>query len=547
VIHIRRIRTRGFLGHRETDIVLPDHGVVVVTGPNGAGKSSIIEAVASALWGKTIRGTPWWTDGIVAMVNVETDRVNVVRDRDGQKLNMVRWGTSASALKEFETATRGQEELDPIVGDMDAWRRASVFSSQDLLTFSVATDGERKRLLEGMLGLDVFDRGLTACRADIHSVKERVGSLDRRLGKIEARLEVERKRLSDAGEAVGPEPPGVDQRELDEAARHEKDARGERRHARDSINSATHFIATLERERAAAESSLASVAELDSCPSCGQPLTDDARSRLGQSARDKVEWAATRLPATRETLEASSADLEELDVELDVLTERLTELRDRAAVHREWRRRAGARTEKTDEVQAVVDALEADVATAQHDVRVAGAELDELKVVEKVLGLRGVRTHVVARAVRGLETVANAWLDRLCPGARVRLRPGKDARGGNQTNPHETIQFMVRGIGHDARERAYKAGSGGERRRVDVAMLLALAEVRAASAGTVAGTMWFDEVFDTLDDDGIAAVGEALRDVSSDRCVVVVTHSDDLAAELDAAARITIRDGVIES
>lgn len=541
MIHVRTIRTAAFMGHSEVDLELPDSGVVVVTGANGAGKSSLVEAVAVALWGKTLRGTPWWADEL-ASVRVETDRVLVVRERDGSKVNSVQWGLSSTKLRDFETATKAQSELDPIVGPLDTWRRAAVFSSQDLLTFSLATDGERKRLLEGMLGLDVFDRGLVACRAEVQGVKVKAAELDRKAGRLAARLEVERKRLVDAGEALGDEPPAVDLGELDRTVRLGKAARDDRRRAAESATNAKTFLATLERERSAAEEKLARLDELEDCPTCGQSLSDAARGRLGDGAREKVQWADRRLPATRETLESATAELEELDDELEVLRGRLEELRRAADLRRSWEERAARQDEKADEIRAIVAELEAELEVLGHETKGAVDELATLGVVEKVLGLRGVRTHVVARAVTGLEAVANAWLDRLLPGVSVAMRAGKGGQGRDTTS--ETIQLEVLGLGHAGQ---YRACSGGERRRVDVALLLALAEVRAAAAGTVPGTMFFDEVFDTLDESGIAAVAEALRDISGDRCVVVVTHADELADELDAVARIVIADGRIES
>ena len=56
-MNVHEIRLTGFMSHDDTAVALPDRGLVVLTGDNGAGKSSLIEAVAVALWGKTLRGT----------------------------------------------------------------------------------------------------------------------------------------------------------------------------------------------------------------------------------------------------------------------------------------------------------------------------------------------------------------------------------------------------------------------------------------------------------------------------------------------------------
>jgi DNA repair exonuclease SbcCD ATPase subunit len=94
--------------------------------------------------------------------------------------------------------------------------------------------------------------------------------------------------------------------------------------------------------------------------------------------------------------------------------------------------------------------------------------------------------------------------------------------------------------------RGYKATSGGERRRIDIAIMLALAEVAQASDNRKVPTMWFDEVFDALDvPDGVDAVVQALEDLSRDRCVVVITHNRELIKTLPADLHLRVQDGVI--
>ena len=92
--------------------------------------------------------------------------------------------------------------------------------------------------------------------------------------------------------------------------------------------------------------------------------------------------------------------------------------------------------------------------------------------------------------------------------------------------------------------RAYASCSGGERRRVDVALLLALRELAVAAHGR-AGTIWADEVFDAFDVQGVQDAAAALREMASERLVVVVTHSPDLLAALrpDVRIRLGLEDG----
>lgn len=549
--HIHRITTRNFMGHRELDLSLPDRGVVVVTGDNGAGKSSLIEAVSVGLWGKTIRGTPWWTNGIIGHVSVETDRYIVVRERDGQKVNTTHWGTSAGGLKEFETPTRSQAELTRAVGLQDAWRRASVFSSTDLLGFSTATDGERKRFLEQMLGLDVFDEGLTACRAEASNVRTRIAEIEAKMQRFRARLDAQKSRLDDAAEALGDPPPEVDQRKLDATIRHYRAAEQDRANAQRVVGQRQSYLSAAKSRVVKARTRLEELEELEQCWTCGQPLDRAARNRLGQSAREELAEAERLIPQARVDLDRLRPQLEEFDEEVETLRDRLQTLRRNMALREEWEQRAKRKVDKTDEIEQAIANLQTGLNTLNENMRFAEKEMSELQVVEKVLGLKGARVHVVYRAAHAIEAVANAWLDRMLPGVKIRMAAGKEGRGNtlmgetrSRKKPkNDTLRLAIDGLS-DCGD--YRACSGGERRRVDVALLLALAEVRAASVGSLPGTLFADEVFDSLDRDGFAAVGEALREVSSSRCVVVVTHSDELINSLDHSRHLHFVGGRVE-
>jgi DNA repair exonuclease SbcCD ATPase subunit len=93
----------------------------------------------------------------------------------------------------------------------------------------------------------------------------------------------------------------------------------------------------------------------------------------------------------------------------------------------------------------------------------------------------------------------------------------------------------------------YRALSKGQKRRVDVALLIALAKISHAAHGLTNGTLFFDEVFDPLDDVGIKAVANALLELSKDRCVVVITHSDVLKSIIEPTIHFNVSEGRIDT
>jgi predicted MPP superfamily phosphohydrolase len=58
------------------------------------------------------------------------------------------------------------------------------------------------------------------------------------------------------------------------------------------------------------------------------------------------------------------------------------------------------------------------------------------------------------------------------------------------------------------------------------------------------GTLWFDEVFDVLDEDGVTAVCATLEELAAERCVVVITHNPVVIEQLPNAAHLRMERGV---
>ncbi len=181
-------------------------------------------------------------------------------------------------------------------------------------------------------------------------------------------------------------------------------------------------------------------------------------------------------------------------------------------------------------------ALQAAQGVAQHTVL-------ELSAVDKVLSLTGVRAQLLSESLAGIETIANTWIGRIAGwGMRLELKPYAEKANGTV---RDAISLEVHGAGGG---HGYLASSGGERRRIDVAMLLALSEVASAAHGVNSkpSTVFVDEAFDALDTSGVDAVCEVLNELSADRCVVVITHSDLIRSAVGACKHLHVSAGSIQ-
>jgi DNA repair exonuclease SbcCD ATPase subunit len=562
----------------EVSLTLHDTGVTVLTGPNGAGKSRFIEAVAFGIWGKTLRGSNPWSLAVTNAqeIYLETDRGRVVRTQTG-RLRFTQAGESA--YFEADTKSKTQAALGQHYGDFDVWRRTHVFSSADAAHFSTATDSQRKNLIEAILGLDRFDVAYEAARADCtaalaakHEAAMKEVSATAKYGNAKATLEHYKKTelppFSPEPSPTAPTPPTcpkVTQEEVD--ALHTAASNAycaplgvpERSELQAELDYLAKEIRQLKSKIEAAEG--------QHCPECGQVTQAGQDEQIVHKLHVEFVTLSTRYDdlvslrsaheikyqdavRTRQTLGNSAMqaykDAHRSLIALEEYERAIARYKADLAAYTEHQARLKAEHDRR------ADRLRAQIKAAQQSARDAGAELldaeeamadatTNLTVAEAVkfaLSTKGVRAHILSSALAGVESLANVWLSRMSS-MQIRLSSYTEKKTGGTS---DAISLEVIGAGGLD---GYTGASGGERRRIDAAILLALAEIASAASGEKPGTLWLDEVFDAIDSESAGLVAAAISELGKDRPVVVITHNADLAEKITASRRLLVRDGEI--
>jgi DNA repair exonuclease SbcCD ATPase subunit len=168
----------------------------------------------------------------------------------------------------------------------------------------------------------------------------------------------------------------------------------------------------------------------------------------------------------------------------------------------------------------------------QADIAVneARAALDRARVVARVLGLKGVRAQILGRALEGLEAGACAWASTLSMG-KMTLRLAATTAKKDGSGVTDAISVRVSKDG-GATFQSYDSLSGGQRRRIDLALLLAISETASAADPRIPkdSTLFFDEAADALDEEGLEAFARVAEALAKDRCVVLISHQPGLIA-----------------
>ena len=195
-----RMQISGFLSYREkVDIDFTEFDLACISGANGAGKSSLLEAITWTLFGEARRRDD-------AIINQHSNTAEVILDFDyeGMRYQVQRSKTrDKSTLLEFriqnadgkwkaltEATLRGTEELirNSLHLDYETFINASFFLQGKADQFAQQRPGDRKRILSGILGLDIWEEYKEETSRRRRGLESNHAIIDSLLAEIEAEL-----------------------------------------------------------------------------------------------------------------------------------------------------------------------------------------------------------------------------------------------------------------------------------------------------------------------------------------------------------------------
>lgn len=523
----------------DLDLDLVRSGLVLVTGNNGEGKSSIIEMISTAFWGDTVRGSSPWranSKGHVSAWAIGKEGLFATRTKTAKGSPVLAFETEHNNST-YPSSAKAQEALSELIPSHEVWKRCAVFTKADAAKFSAGRDSDRKALLEAILGLSKFDDALSACKVDLRKAEAELNLAISQIERCTSALEREREALTLAETSLQEaeeSAPEVDSSELDSVEKSRAKAEKSLREARAERDEVVHRLAESRAELSASERELERFKN-GNCPTCERPLEATFVAKIKKrvdAAKLKAEEGAKESESTKKRIDGvvqkKAEEMERLLKQASTLKVKIQQSKASSGLKD---RLLKASDDSRDQIQK----LQKDLSQHERNRAKCEVEVEELKAAQLVLGLRGVRSAVLAEALSGLEVVANGVLSTISPEVSLELKPYSEQKSGNTV---ETISMQINGAGGGL---GYQAASDGQRRRVDIAMLIGLSALAEGASG-VRGDLFLDEVFDGLDEEGVTALGDYLVELADDRKVVVITHNPYLVEALKpkAAQRIHV-------
>lgn len=164
---------------------------------------------------------------------------------------------------------------------------------------------------------------------------------------------------------------------------------------------------------------------------------------------------------------------------------------------------------------------------------------DDLLFWQSAYSNQGIKSFILDDITPFLNERANFYLGKLTSGrievvfsTKTKLKSGE-----------EREKFSVDVINKDGGSK-YNSNSGGERKRIDLAINMALQDLVANRSSKKINIAIFDEVFDTLDEKGVEGVVELLQEMSNSKStILVVSHNEALKSYFTNSITMVKTDG----
>jgi len=189
-------------------------------------------------------------------------------------------------------------------------------------------------------------------------------------------------------------------------------------------------------------------------------------------------------------------------------------------------------------IQGELDSINQNVIGLKTKLKQAYDYKDKLEFWNEGFGPKGIRSFILESSLPFLTERANYYSLFLTGGTiKINISPITILKSGEAREKLSVTAENMYG------SKVYYGNSDGERRRIDVCILLAIQDLVKSYSTREWNTLIFDEVFDTLDGAGIEHLIELLRSLE-DKSIFLITHSSHIKKYFDTAFVITKRDGV---
>lgn len=441
---------------------------------------------------------------------------------------------------------------------------------------------QKQKAQELKESLEEMEESLTEQNGDLEDLEEELEAADKTREKAEKTLSVKSKKLKEVDELKS-----VLQDTKDEISEHERAIKS----AQKSIDNSNSDIETYQRRFKKCESK---VFDLETkklalkdkvgqpCPTCGQPMTEEsiepAKAEYAeqiQEQKDEQEKYQAKIKTAQESISDEEKIIAEHQSEVKDLNEDVETFSDlinkskhlidekseaEEAVQKAnkayYRAESAVKTKKSEisQTEKSIERLKKSIEDSKEDsnpyedmitkyqeeIENYTEEIEEYKsgIEDKIdekdcllfwqqaYSNQGIKSLILDDITPFLNKRVNKYLQKLAAGrVEVKFSTQTTLKSG-ETREKFSIDISNADGGDE-----YMANSSGEKKRIDLAINLALQDLVASRSNKSLNIAIWDEVFDSLDESGVESVVSLLEELSHEKSsIFVVSHNPHLQA-----------------
>jgi DNA repair exonuclease SbcCD ATPase subunit len=273
---------------------------------------------------------------------------------------------------------------------------------------------------------------------------------------------------------------------------------------------------------------LVDLIEDGTCPTCGQhypeSMIEDAKVKLEafDNKLPKMNARASSMQTLLDGITEMDNDIRVAKRELRVIEAQMNSIIDRMDEDKE------DSTGSIEDLQTVLDELVAEVNVLNEDLKQKELRLEGITyILSLLLPSSSFRTKVLEKYLGYINSILAEVSVSILDDMIISLVVDKKANG---------VEIQITSTDKD---RNYKSLSGGEKRRVDVIIILSLQRFLLECTGVSTNLLVFDEIFDSLDNVGIQMILNCIDQIFDESlCVYIITHKNDFRQSFESIIEI---------
>jgi DNA repair exonuclease SbcCD ATPase subunit len=541
-----RFKNFGSFGTNFSEINLNTRKTTLVTGTNGHGKSfALLDSLCFGLFGKPFR--PINIPQLVNTVNGKNCIVEIEFNKSNSHY-LVRRGLSPKIFEIYKddklidqnAKSKDYQEMfeEQILGfDYSAFKQVVILGKSNFIPFMQLTPAERRKIIEGLLELDILADMNLYVKGQLGSLKVSIAEQQSLLGiaheKIKSHKEfIQQVKTHNADDIKNIEDKIVFNKEeiVKLIAQKDNDVNLHTKKSKDlaslkkkidGLKDVPAMLVKLETVKHTILEELKSLEDNAVCKCCGQNLPEEQRNKHKKEKHSKAEECenALRVAQTKQTqLEAFKHDYEALNEELQVLANDINALSYKIG-HFESNNKILEKDKKEKEASNNLTSLIASLKESEDKKDEISKKLESYisdqihhDVVYDILKDSGLKSRIIKHYVPIINGLVNKFLGKL--NLYVDFTIDEEFK--------ETIKSRYR----DAF--SYSSFSEGEKQRIDLAILLTWREIAKMKNSLNCNLLIFDEILDSsLDAAGTESFLKILNKMKNKCSIFIISHKAD--------------------